>query len=478
MGWARAREKLCEGSKFRAPSLKLLLLALAQLTTFGIFFWLSIIVVEGNVKASHFAGLWMLSWVGAGLGAVAMLLLVAMPAREWLRVARRNWSVGLAALMIGATAWALGLLANMAWGPLRRPTFWLVQWLLQAFGQNVVSLPANFMLGTKQFSVEIAPACSGYQGMGLIVALVGAYLWLFRGRLMFPQAFVLLPAGILVMWLVNALRITLLLLFGAYVSPEIALRGGHSVSGWLGFIAVALCIIVVSQQMSFFTARQSEAKTRAGVTDLTTAYLAPLMALLVIMMITRVATIKFDWLYPLRVLGTAVVIWLFWRSRLSHLHLARIWSGSAIGIGVAVFIIWVAIEWATGSTEASRTIPDSLEKMPAGFAATWLIFRVVGTIISVPVAEELAFRGYALRRLISADFDKLPLRFTWFSFLLSSFLFGVLHGRWVAGTVAGMFYAWAMYRRGRVGDAIIAHATTNALIAAYVLISGNWNYWN
>jgi uncharacterized membrane protein (UPF0136 family) len=51
-------------------------------------------------------------------------------------------------------------------------------------------------------------------------------------------------------------------------------------------------------------------------------------------------------------------------------------------------------------------------------------------------------------------------------------------GRWLAGTVAGMFYAWALYRRGRVGDAIIAHATTNALIAADVLILGNWSLWN
>jgi CAAX prenyl protease-like protein len=95
----------------------------------------------------------------------------------------------------------------------------------------------------------------------------------------------------------------------------------------------------------------------------------------------------------------------------------------------------------------------------------------------VPIAEELAFRGYLLRRLVSPDFDKLGPRFTWLSFLLSSFLFGALHGRWLAGTVAGMFYAWAMYRRGRVGDAIIAHATTNALIAADVLILGSWNHW-
>jgi CAAX prenyl protease-like protein len=68
-------------------------------------------------------------------------------------------------------------------------------------------------------------------------------------------------------------------------------------------------------------------------------------------------------------------------------------------------------------------------------------------------------------------------RFTWLSFLLSSFLYGALHGRRLAGTVAGMFYAWAMYRRGRVEDAIMAHATTNALIAAEVLIFGHWNLW-
>jgi CAAX prenyl protease-like protein len=102
---------------------------------------------------------------------------------------------------------------------------------------------------------------------------------------------------------------------------------------------------------------------------------------------------------------------------------------------------------------------------------------VVGSVVTVPIAEELAFRGYLLRRLISADFDELAPRFTWLSFLLSSFLFGVLHGRWLAGTAAGMLYAWAMYRRGRLADAVIAHATTNALIAADVLILGNWNYW-
>ena len=34
----------------------------------------------------------------------------------------------------------------------------------------------------------------------------------------------------------------------------------------------------------------------------------------------------------------------------------------------------------------------------------WLIFRLVGSVVTVPVAEELAFRGYLTRRAIAADF--------------------------------------------------------------------------
>jgi CAAX prenyl protease-like protein len=201
------------------------------------------------------------------------------------------------------------------------------------------------------------------------------------------------------------------------------------------------------------------------------------MTLLAISLITRAFSSGFDWFYPVRVLGTAAAIWFFWRSRLAPLHLAGIWSGSAILIGTAVFVVWLGMERVLGNTGTGSVIPGSLTGMPAGMAAAWLIFRVLGSVITVPIAEELAFRGYVLRRFISSDFDKIAPRFAWLSFLSSSFLFGVLHGRWLAGTAAGMFYAWAMYRRGRVADAIMAHATTNALIAADVLIFGSWKLW-
>jgi membrane protease YdiL (CAAX protease family) len=47
----------------------------------------------------------------------------------------------------------------------------------------------------------------------------------------------------------------------------------------------------------------------------------------------------------------------------------------------------------------------------------------------------------------------------------------------MAGTLAGMLYALALYRRGSLADAVLAHATTSALIVVYVLTTGSWSLW-
>jgi exosortase E/protease (VPEID-CTERM system) len=481
--WSCTRPRVSERVSFQETRYRRWPLILVQLVLFAAFFRLSIFVVEGEIGSSQFSGFWILVWFVTGSAAVVFWLLAALPAHVWFRLAIQGWSVLLAALLIGTATWVLGYLSGKAWKPLSGPTFLVVKWLLLAFGQEVVSQPADLLLGTEQFAVGISPACSGYAGVGLITVFVGSYWWLFRGTLRFPQAFVLLPVGILVIWLFNAVRITLLVLFGTYISPEIALGGFHSATGWIGFLAVALGMVAVSQRMPFLSQKRSmvemvEKEAREG--DPTTAYLAPLMVLLAVILVTRAFSSGsgLDWFYPVRVLGTGAAIWFLWRKRLTRLHWGSVWSGSAVGIGVAVFVVWLGLEWAMGFTGEAPAIPKALDEMPAGLATAWLIFRVLGSVVTVPMAEELAFRGYVLRRLVSPDFDKISLRFTWLSFLLSSVLFGALHGRWLAGTVAGMFYAWAMYRRSRVGDAIMAHAVTNALIVADVLILGNWNLWS
>ena len=109
----------------------------------------------------------------------------------------------------------------------------------------------------------------------------------------------------------------------------------------------------------------------------------------------------------------------------------------------------------------------------------WIVLSVVGAVVTVPLAEEIAFRGFLMRRFQDSDFESVSSRqFSWAPFLLSSVAFGLLHGeRWLAGIVAGMIYGLVMIRRGRIGEAVVAHAVTNALVAAWVLTTGNWQLW-
>jgi CAAX prenyl protease-like protein len=103
---------------------------------------------------------------------------------------------------------------------------------------------------------------------------------------------------------------------------------------------------------------------------------------------------------------------------------------------------------------------------------------VLGSVLVIPVVEELAFRGYLLRRFTSRDFESVAYCNTsWWAVAISSVLFGLLHGRWLAGSLAGLAYALAARRRDQLSDAIVAHAVTNGLLAVYVLATQSWHLW-
>ena len=142
-----------------------------------------------------------------------------------------------------------------------------------------------------------------------------------------------------------------------------------------------------------------------------------------------------------------------------------------------MFGLWLALERPSAAQGAE--VEAGLAQLSRGAACLWLAFRVLGSTITVPLAEELAFRGYLTRKLVSPAFETVRFgHFTWLSFVVSSVAFGLLHGRWLARTLAGMAYAVALYRRGQMGETVYAHMTTNALIAAYVLRFGRWSMWS
>ena len=247
--------------------------------------------------------------------------------------------------------------------------------------------------------------------------------------------------------------------------------GFHSQAGWLAFDAVGIGLVLIAGRWSYLHADEP---LDVGVSEKTSwptgAYLAPLLAIVAATMIAAAFSAGgADRFYPLRIAAAAAALWCY-RRRYAEIRWTASWQ--AMGIGAAAFAIWMALE--PLAPAGGPTPADPISGLATGRAWAWLVVRVIGSVVVVPIAEELAFRGYLTRRLIAADYWTLPIgAFSWPSLVISSGLFGLLHGRWLAGTLAGLLYAVALYRRRELSDAVVAHATTNAMIAAVVLITGD-----
>ena len=447
---------------------------IAHLVAFGSFAWLCDVVLEGSARQSAYGWTWALAWLAAAALTLLLLIAAAIPATRWLPLARRAAGPLLACVAIGLAAWGMGQLTDALWRPLSRSTFWLVDKLLHLMTADVVSNPGEFVIGTSTFSVSISPECSGYEGVGLVLVFAGVYLWCARAELRFPAALLLLPVAVILIWLLNAGRIAGLVAVGTWFSSSAAVQGFHSQMGWLGFNAVALGLVFAADRFSWFRRERAVAPPRFEA-NAAAPYLVPFFVLMATMMITGAFVSDFDWAYPVRVVTTGAALWYFRRAYGEMLRLS--WSWTVCGLGIGVFALWLALEPAAPSGTGAN-LAASLHDLPRHWAALWLIFRVVGSVVTVPLAEELAFRGFLTRQLIAGDFASVPLgRFTWSSFLVSSVLFGLLHGRWLAGTLAGAAFAVALYRRRRLGDAVLAHALTNLLLAIYVLTTSAWHLW-
>ncbi len=437
---------------------------------FAVFYRLTRVILEEGGLHSQVPSAWVLSWLVLGGLVATTLALAALPALRWIRLAGRIWPSFVLGIGTGMMAFGAGLFTGRLWDPLGQWTLWTVNSLLRLLQRDIVCEPNSFLVGTQSFAVQIEPVCCGYEGIGLTLAFVSCYLALFRRDLRFPHALLLLPLGAILIWFANACRITALILIGTWWSPAVALGGFHSQAGWLAFNAVAVGSLFLAHRTRLFCLTSPCSGAIAPSSRSSTAYLFPMLVLVTISMATAAFANGFDWLYPARVIVTAGVLWYF---RYDYPQME--WSWVAIGIGAAVFGVWLAMTPAA----SDEGLPKAFTALPTYLASLWIVFRVIGASIVVPLAEELAFRGYLTRRLIASRFDSLPMgQFTWLSFIGSSVLFGAMHGEnWLAGTVAGAAFAIALYRRRQLSDAILAHGTTNALLALYVLLSNKWSFW-
>ena len=212
-------------------------------------------------------------------------------------------------------------------------------------------------------------------------------------------------------------------------------------------------------------------------------YVAPFALFLGFLAIDRFLPFRIEWNYALR-FGIVFALLL----ALSRGVIPRRASHplGSIVIGVAVFVIWVGpdILWPAYRQSwlfNNRIVGAPKGSLPVGITAnvTFIIFRVLASVVNVPVLEELFWRGWLMRWLISIDFRKVPLgTYTAQSFWVVAVLFASEHGSyWDVGLITGVVYNWWMVRTRSLADCMICHAVTNACLAWYVLTHDQWQYW-
>jgi exosortase E/protease (VPEID-CTERM system) len=414
-------------------------------------------------------------WIASGvLGIVAALFFFVPPQalRDILRNTGSAWTYSAAA----AIATPVFVIASgRLWKPATALTFQLVKLFLEPFVSTVAD-PVTRNLGTEKFAVQIAPGCSGLEGMGLMLVFGALWLYFFHEEYRFPRALLLIPVGMGLMFLLNSVRIAALILIGNAGAANVALGGFHSQAGWIAFNGLALGFAYAAHRVPWIAARPASATVDdRTVQNPAAPYLVPFLAILGAAMISGAISGGFEWMYPLRFVAALGALLVF-RGAYSKIDWRIGWAAPAIG-GL-VFVIWIFLD-RTAGTPGQSGIAAGLAAWTAPARIAWLVIRTLAAVITVPIAEELAFRGFLLRRLISADFESVGLRqWTWLAVAGSSVAFGLLHGdRWVAGTIAGILYACAQKWRGRIGDAVAAHAVTNAMIAVWVLWGGHWTLW-
>ncbi|MFO7885433.1 MAG: CPBP family glutamic-type intramembrane protease [Desulfobacteraceae bacterium] len=178
-----------------------------------------------------------------------------------------------------------------------------------------------------------------------------------------------------------------------------------------------------------------------------------------------------QWFFPLSFSGTRIksIVW-------------------GVAAGLAGFVIWSLLLFPF--LDSPQGEPWSIQ----GF-----LLRIFAAGLLVPVFEELAIRGYVLRLALQWDrarknkekdallkaldeasvFDVKRGDWTWPAVLISSLAFTLGHTvvEWAAAFCYSLLISWVWVKRGDLLSCMVAHGTTNIVLALFVFMTGMWGFW-
>jgi len=229
--------------------------------------------------------------------------------------------------------------------------------------------------------------------------------------------------------------------------------------------------------------------TRVSNRDLALPYFLPYFAYVGIASLPD-GMISIELSYLLRILMvTSLIVWAWkWFFPLSSENqrlLSILWG---MAVGLAGFVLWCLL-----------LVPfiDSIKG--DAWSTQGFLLRLLAAGLLVPLFEEMAIRGYVFRVALQWDqarknrsrdplltalddatiFDVKAGAWTWPAVIISSLVFTLGHTRpeWVAAFAYSLLISWLWIKRGDLLSCIVAHGTTNLILALFVFMTGQWGFW-
>jgi CAAX prenyl protease-like protein len=213
------------------------------------------------------------------------------------------------------------------------------------------------------------------------------------------------------------------------------------------------------------------------------AYLLPMGTFLVLVQVGITWPRLYTGAYAARTaLAAGLLVWLWPRYtpiRWNHL-------GLGVAVGVIGIVQWVGMQNFLGAHfKMFAPSPDAFDPTAVYANQPWLligfcVMRIIGAVVVVPVMEELFWRDFLWRSILAPNDFKLADvgEWDWKAYLIVAVAFSLVHGNWwLTAIVWGLMVGALLVHTKGLGACIVAHATTNLLLAAYVLYTRQWHLW-
>lgn len=357
--------------------------------------------------------------------------------------------------------------------PIKWSTFELINALISSLYSDYIYDIETLLIGTERFSVILRFGCSGIQGITLFIttAIILYLLEIKNLNISKLRLSIYLVLGVIFSFIGNVFRISALIALGTHGHEKWALGSFHSYTGIVLFLILMITFFIIinhfhSKSPYILTLKPFLFENSAS------PFLIPFVCLLIGSLFLKILTPSWDWWYPLKVCVLFCILLLYIDKYKKIMSIK--FSVYPILLGLIISILWVTIPYQNSNGSQVNDFMDTTTSLKI----IWLIFKILGSALIIPVIEELAFRGFFLRFLINRDFNHVKIgTYSFISFAISSIVFGILHHHLWAGIISGCLFNLITYYRRNLFDSILCHSVANLSLSFLIIYYGRWDIW-